>query len=292
LTKVLKLSQTTAASARPWLPVYAQLHPGAAAAAAGGLGLGVGFTNTGAATGYFLKWGTVCGNFPYFALGAAATDDHYRALRDCSGAARAAGVGATLGAILAVFAGLSAGAVCFDEWQWEAWKSAPYVHYHLRRGGGVGGGGGGGGGGGAGEGGLGGGGLDVSLLAVAVLFRAATYVGATAAGLAFLAAVPRELAPRVSPLGARTMYGYLLHAPALLGILAAGGIFARAGIGAGLDAWEAVAAGVLLPVGVTAACMTRPAQACAWWLCEPRFGDWLWRPAGGGGGTGGVERRR
>ena len=54
-------------------------------------------------------------------------------------------------------------------------------------------------------------------LTIAALFRAATYVGATAVGFAFLAALPRAHVHFVSPLGARTVYGYLLHAPALLG---------------------------------------------------------------------------
>ena len=29
---------------------------------------------------------------------------------------------------------------------------------------------------------------------------------------------------------------------------------------------------------VTAACMSRLAKGCFWWLCEPKFGGWLWQP--------------
>ena len=172
--------------------------------------------------------------------------------------------------------------VCFDAWQWEAWKSAPYVHYNQGGMTGFGwerksGGSGGGGGGGDDHAG----GPEVSadpwLLTVAALFRAGTYVGATAVGIAFLAALPRAHVPALSPLGSRTVYGYLLHAPALLGLLAAGGVFERAGQGGGLDGWEAVCMGVGLPALVTAACMSRLAKVCFWWLCEPRFG------AGAGG---------
>lgn len=263
---------------RGLLPVFAQMRPTAATALAAIVGVGVGFTNTGAATGYFLKWGTVWGNFPYFALGTALTEDHYRAVRNGGGGGqfRAAAAGITLAALAGVLWGLSAGSMCFDAWQWEAWKSAPYVHYSHGREKGSGVGVGGGRSGNAAAAGA----VDAEprSLATAALFRTATYVGATAVGFAFLAALPRGHLPWVSPLGGRTVYGYLLHAPALLGVMAASGVFERAGRGGGLGGWEAVCVGVALPVVVTAACMSRLAQVCFWWLCEPRFGGLLWRP--------------
>ena len=253
---------------RAALPVFAQLRPAVAAALAAALGLGVGFTNTGAATGYFLKWGTVWGNFPYFALGCALTSDRYRAVRDAGWVGRAGGAITTLATLAALLRGLAGHALCFDAWQWEAWKSAPYVHYNR-------------------PGFMGGDrGADVDAdadvgartLAAAVLFRAATYVGAVAAGIAFLVVLPRSHLPFVSPLGARTVYGYLLHAPALLGVMALLGVFDRAGKENGLGEWEMACFGVAVPVLVTAACMSRPAQACFWWMCEPSFGEWVWRP--------------
>jgi fucose 4-O-acetylase-like acetyltransferase len=98
------------------LPVFAQMRPTAAAALAAAVGVGVGFTNTGAATGYFLKWGTVWGNFPYFALGTVLTEHHYRAARDVGAAGRVAACAVTLAAMLSLWWGLSQGAVCFDAW--------------------------------------------------------------------------------------------------------------------------------------------------------------------------------
>ena len=115
-------------------------------------------------------------------------------------------------------------------------------------------------------------------LAIAALFRASTYVGATAVGVAFLGGLPRSRIPVISSLGSRTVYGYLLHAPVLLGLFASLGVFARAGEDDGLGGSEAVWCGVGLPALVTAACMSRLAKACFWWLCEPKLGGWVWRP--------------
>ena len=94
---------TSSSLRRGVLPVYAQMRPGAAAALAAAVGVGVGFTNTGAATGYFLKWGTVWGNFPYFALGTATTEQHYRAVRDVGAAGRGAAMGVTLAALVTLW---------------------------------------------------------------------------------------------------------------------------------------------------------------------------------------------
>ena len=122
----------------------------------------------------------------------------------------------------------------------------------------------------------------------APLFRLATYFGSVAVGACFLAIVPRGEIPVVSKMGARTMYGYLLHAPVLLAVLASAGTFAKAGSGPGLSAAAFIAAGALLPVAVTVACMTAPAVWAFRWLCEPEFGSWLWREATEPGTPGSV----
>ena len=180
------------------LPAFAQMRDGAATALALALGMGVGFTNVGAATGYFLKWGTAWGNFPYFVFGAFwGTPRRYRVARDAwAGAGQRAAAAATGVAIIGCYMALVRGVVCFDEWQWEAWKSAPFARGRPD---------------------------GSSSLAAAAGFRAATYAGAMLVGGAFLAAIPRGEIPLVSAMGSRTMYGYLLHAPALLTVMAAGG---------------------------------------------------------------------
>ena len=60
--------------------------------------------------------------------------------------------------------------------------------------------------------------------------RLATYVAALVVGGTLLLGVPRTRG-WWSDLGTRTVYGYLLHAPVLLGVLAASGTFRRAGDG-------------------------------------------------------------
>ena len=90
--------------------------------------------------------------------------------------------------------------LCFDLWQWEAWKSSPFVHYNqftVES---------------AVEG------VDASprSLFFAACFRAFTYVYAVVVGVAFLGSLPRVHVPLVTDSGTRTMYGYLVHAPALL----------------------------------------------------------------------------
>ena len=73
------------------------------------------------------------------------------------------------------------------------------------------------------------------------------------------------------------MYGYLLHAPALLTVMAAAGAFERAGGDEGLGPWELTGWGLGAPVVVTTACMTGAARVMFWWLCEPDVGGWLWK---------------
>ena len=235
------------------LPAFAQMRDGAATALALALGVGVGFTNVGAATGYFLKWGTAWGNFPYFFVGAFwCTPERYRVARDAwAGAGQRAAAAATGAVIVGCYMALDRGVVCFDEWQWEAWKSAPFAHGRRD--------------------------ASASALAAAAGFRAATYAGAMIVGGAFLVAIPRGEIPLVSAMGSRTMYGYLLHAPALLTAMAAAGAFERAGRDEGLGAWELTGWGVGAPVLVTIACMTGAARAMFWWLCEPDLGGWLWK---------------
>ena len=109
--------------------VTAQMNDVAVWVGALALGIGVGFTNTGAATGFFLKWGTIWGNFPYFVFGTFVDDDRYRRLRDASGAIKLACGAVTAVAFAVAWCGLRHEVLCFDLWQWEAWKSSPFVHY-------------------------------------------------------------------------------------------------------------------------------------------------------------------
>ena len=225
------------------------------------VGIGVGFTNTGAATGFFLKWGTIWGNFPYFVLGTFVEDEHYRRLRDASGALKLACGTITVVALVVAWCGLSHEVLCFDLWQWEAWKSSPFVHYNqftVES---------------AVEG------VDASprSLFFAACFRAFTYVYAVVVGVAFLGSLPRVHVPLVTDSGTRTMYGYLVHAPALLALLALNGVFQSAGTGGGLGVLGWLTWGVLAPVAVTEACMTDPVARVFWWLCEPKLGKWVWR---------------
>jgi fucose 4-O-acetylase-like acetyltransferase len=263
------------ASWRGVLPAAAQMQPGAALALALALGVGVGISNVGYSAGFFLKFGTMWGNFPYFLAGVfLCGDETYFAMRDDWGTAgrRAGAAAATAATLTACFFGLRSGAMCFDAWQWEAWKSAPYGDYLF---------------------------VDAETPSgtsewhlwesvAAPLFRLATYFGSVAVGACFLAIVPRGEIPVVSKMGARTMYGYLLHAPVLLAVLASAGTFAKAGSGPGLSAAAFIAAGALLPVAVTVACMTAPAVWAFRWLCEPEFGSWLWREATEPGTPGSV----
>ena len=96
------------------LPAFAQMRDGAATALALALGVGVGFTNVGAATGYFLKWGTAWGNFPYFVFGAFwGTPRRYRVARDAwAGAGQRARRRATGVAIIGCYMALVRGVVC------------------------------------------------------------------------------------------------------------------------------------------------------------------------------------
>ena len=107
-----------------------------------------------------------------------------------------------------------------------------------------------------------------------------------AVGACFLAS-GRAARFRLCQMGARTMYGYLLHAPVLLAVLASAGTFAK-WFRPGLSAAAFIAAGSLLPVAVTVACMTTPAVWAFRWLCEPEFGSWLWREATEPGTPGSV----
>ena len=70
-----------------------------------------------------------------------------------------------------------------------------------------------------------------------------TYGEALLFGALFLLTLPREETFLATAGGSRTMYGYLLHAPAILGAMALCGVFTRAGEGLGLDAWEWVICG-------------------------------------------------
>ena len=254
------------ASWRAVLPVAAQMQRGAALALALALGVGVGVSNVGYSSGFFLKFGTMWGNFPYFLAGVfLCGDETYFAFRDdwATAAHRAGAAAVTAATVAACFFGLRSGTMCFDAWQWEAWKSAPYGDYLF---------------------------VDAQTASgtpewhlwefvAASLFRLATYFGTVAVGAAFLAAVPRAEVPVATKMGARTIYGYLLHAPALLVALASAGVFATASAGDGLSAAAFIAAGLLLPVLVTVACMSSPAAWAFRWLCEPEFGAWLWREA-------------
>ena len=241
--------------------VTAQMNDVAVWIGALAVGIGVGFTNTGAATGFFLKWGTIWGNFPYFVLGTFVEDDHYRRLRDASEALKLACGTITAVALVVAWCGLSHEVLCFDLWQWEAWKSSPFVHYNqftVES---------------AVEG------VDASprSLFFAACFRAFTYVYAVVVGVAFLGSLPRVHVPLVTDSGTRTMYGYLLHAPALLALLTLNGVFQSAGTGGGLGVLGWLTWGVLAPVAVTEACMTAPVARVFWWLCEPKLGKWVWR---------------
>jgi fucose 4-O-acetylase-like acetyltransferase len=263
------------ASWRAVLPAAAQMQPGAALALALALGVGVGICNVGYSAGFFLKFGTMWGNFPYFLAGVfLCGDETYFAFRDdwATAGRRAGAAAVTAAAVAACFFGLRSGAMCFDAWQWEAWKSAPYGDYLF---------------------------VDAQTPSgtsewhlwesiAAPLFRLGTYFGSVAVGTAFLAAVPRAEIPAATKMGARTMYGYLLHAPALLAALASAGTFAKASAGDGLSAAAFIAAGVVLPILVTVACMTAPAVWAFRWLCEPEIGAWLWREATEPGTPGSV----
>ena len=253
------------ASWRAVVPVAAQMQPGAALALALALGVGVGISNVGYSVGFFLKFGTMWGNFPYFIGGVFLLGDEvYFAFRDDWGTTgrRLIALLVTLTTIVITCASLANGNMCFDQWQWEAWKSAPYGDYlfvdvdtttsgtrgwHLTQ----------------------------SLAAPA--FRLATYFGSVFVGAAFLACLPRTEIPFVTSLGSKTMYGYLLHAPALLGALAVGGVFAIASSDEGLSSMQFVWLGVVVPAVVTTVTMTAPFVFLFKWLCEPAFGNWLWR---------------
>ena len=72
------------------------------------------------------------GNFPYFLAGVfLCGDETYFAFRDdwATAGRRAGAATVTAAAVAACFFGLRSGAMCFDAWQWEAWKSAPYGDY-------------------------------------------------------------------------------------------------------------------------------------------------------------------
>ena len=241
--------------------VTAQMNDVAVWVGALALGIGVGFTNTGAATGFFLKWGTIWGNFPYFVFGTFVDDDRYRRLRDASGAIKLACGAVTAVAFAVAWCGLRHEVLCFDLWQWEAWKSSPFVHYDqftvdsaVE-------------------------GVDASprSLCLAAGFRAFTYIYAVVVGVAFLGSLPRCHVPLVTDSGTRTMYGYLTHAPALLLLLWLNGVFESAEKGGGLGWAGWLMWGVLAPIVVTEACMTAPVSKVFWWLCEPKLGKWVWR---------------
>jgi hypothetical protein len=108
----------------------------------------------------------------------------------------------------------------------------------------------------------------------AAFFRAVTYGEALLFGALFLLTLPREETFLATAGGSRTMYGYLLHAPAILGTMALCGVFTRAGEGLGLDAWEWVICGVVAPAAIATACMTAPAKTAFQWLCEPKLQVW------------------
>lgn len=182
------------ASWRLVLPVAAQMRPGAALALALALGVGVGTSNVGYAVGFFLKFGTVVGNFPYFLCGVLLChDETYFWFRDVLGSKKVRGLGlvVTMGAICATYLSLKNGAMCFDAWQWEAWKSAPYGDYLF---------------------------VDTTFPSgtgrwrlgnaiAAPVFRLANYTGSALVGAAFLAVLPRTEVRVVTNMGRKTMYG-------------------------------------------------------------------------------------
>ena len=141
--------------------------------------------------GFFLKFGTMWGNFPYFLAGVFQWRRAHFAFRDdwATAGRRAGAATVTAAAVAACFFGLRSGAMCFDAWQWEAWKSAPYGDYLF---------------------------VDAQTPSgtsewhlwesiAAPLFRLGTYFGSVAVGAAFLAAVPRAEIPAATKMGARTM---------------------------------------------------------------------------------------
>ena len=277
---------------RGFMPAFAKMRQTALICFAIVVGTFVGFTDVGTSDAYFLKWGTVLGNFPYFVIGLLFfTDEAYVFLRDqCNNATVRVGSALctllwALGVLIVGLAppgemGSLGGFVCFDAWQWEAWKSAPYAHY---AGGGFfynagrPGGGDDGNGDGNGDGGrvdLGGTTASFASHFWAAFFRAVTYGEALLFGALFLLTLPREETFLATAGGSRTMYGYLLHAPAILGAMALCGVFTRAGEGLGLDAWEWVICGVVAPAAIATACMTAPAKTAFQWLCEPKLQVW------------------
>ena len=252
------------ASWRAVLPAAALMQPGAALSLALALGVGIGISNVGYGVGFFLKFGTIWGNFPYFLAGVfLLSDEAYVAFRDDWGSAgrRLVLSLVTSMALIACFFALRTGEMCFDAWQWEAWKSAPYRDYlfvHLSAPNGA-------------------SGWDLGETFAAPLFRLATYFGSFALGVAFLGTLPRVETPVVTKMGAKTVYAYLLHAPLLLAVFAGSGIFAEAASGAGLGGSLEIVFGILVPGAVTVLCMTPPFVFAFRWLCEPEFGNWLWR---------------
>ena len=199
------------------------------------LGIWVGFTNTGAATGFFLKWGTIWGNFPYFVLGTFVEDDHYRRLRDASGALKLACGTITAVALVVAWCGLSHEVLCFDLWQWESWKSSPFVHYNqftVES---------------AVEG------VDASrVLVLRRVFQGVHVRLRGRGGCRVFGSLPRVHVLLVTDSGTRTMYGYLVRrrAPALLAL---NGVFQSAGTGGGLGVLGWLTWGMLAPVAVTEA---------------------------------------
>ena len=218
------------------------------------VGIGVGFTSTGAATG-FSPSGGPSGKFSLLCPRHVCRGRPLPSTRDASGARTACGT-ITAVALVVAWCGLTrcSASTCSG----EAWKSSPLVHYNqftVES---------------AVEG------VDASprSLFFAACFRAFTYVYAVVVGVAFLGSLPRVHVPLVTDSGTRTMYGYLVHAPALLALLAQWRVpirgYRRRPRGA-----RVADVGVLAPVAVTEACMTAPVARVFW--CEPKLGKWVWR---------------
>ena len=192
------------ASWRAVLPAAAQMQPGAALALALALGVGVGICNVGYSAGFFLKFGTMWGNFPYFLAGVFPV--RRRDLLRVQGRLghrgppsrrrhgdRGGGGGVFLRLALGrdVLRRLAVGGV-----EERAVQRLPRGRADPQRDLGV-----------------------APLESIAApLFRLGTYFGSVAVGAAFLAAVPRAEIPAATKMGARTMYGYLPRARALGGV--------------------------------------------------------------------------